>query len=68
MENLRQKLEKELAEHQRESGLHVIGGRDRLIQRLLNVMEPLVNVMEPLAEEQGHSDGASADQNGPCCA
>jgi len=61
MENLRQKLEKELAEHQRESGLHVIGGRDRLIQRLLNVMEPL-------AEEQGHSDGASADQNGPCCA
>jgi len=60
MENLRQRLEKELAEHQRESGLHVIGGRDRLIQRLLSVMEPL-------APEQP-SEADSADPNGACCA
>jgi len=61
MENLRQKLEKELAEHQRESGLHVIGGRNRLIQRLLNVMEPMV-------QEHPPSENDSAEQNGACCA
>jgi hypothetical protein len=30
MENLKEKLEKTLEEHQRESGLHMIGGRERL--------------------------------------
>lgn len=60
MEDLREKLESELAEHQRESGLHVIGGRDRLIQRLLNVLGPLV-------EERHASEGDPADQNGACC-
>jgi hypothetical protein len=60
MEDLREKLESELAEHQRESGLHVIGGRDRLIQRLLNVLGPLV-------EGRQSSEPDSADQHGPCC-
>jgi hypothetical protein len=35
MDELREKLQKVLAEHQRESGLHMIGGCERLIQRLL---------------------------------
>ncbi|HXW90088.1 MAG TPA: hypothetical protein VEK33_06040 [Terriglobales bacterium] len=35
MDELREKLEKVLAEHQRESGLHMIGGCEKLIQRLL---------------------------------
>jgi len=35
MEELREKLKKILAEHQRESGLHMIGGCEKLIQRLL---------------------------------
>ena len=60
MADLREKLESELAEHQRESGLHVIGGRDRLIQRLLNVLSPLI-------EERQVPAGDPADQNGACC-
>jgi hypothetical protein len=39
MENLKAKLEKALEEHQRESGLHVIGGRARLVERLLQVLD-----------------------------
>jgi len=35
MDELREKLEKVLAEHQKESGLHMIGGCEKLIQRLL---------------------------------
>jgi hypothetical protein len=34
MDELREKLRKVLAEHQRESGLHMVGGCERLIQRL----------------------------------
>ncbi|HYA22627.1 MAG TPA: hypothetical protein VEF05_00615 [Terriglobales bacterium] len=60
MEDLREKLESELAEHQRESGLHVIGGRDRLIQRLLSVLGPLVEGRRP-------SEPDPADQHGACC-
>ena len=43
MENLKQKLEKTLEEHQRESGLHMIGGRERLVARLLKVLDPSVH-------------------------
>ena len=43
MENLKQDLERILDEHQRESGLHMIGGRDKLIQRLLNLLDPARN-------------------------
>jgi hypothetical protein len=57
MDNLRQKLEKVLAEHQRESGLHMIGGREQLIQRLL----------KELAVGPASSDNGPAEQNGACC-
>ena len=40
MDDLKNKLEKVLQEHQRESGLHMIGGQARLIERLLHVLEP----------------------------
>jgi len=40
MDELREKLQKVLAEHQRESGLHMIGGCERLIQRLLQALRP----------------------------
>jgi len=39
VENLKAKLEQALEEHQRESGLHVIGGRARLVERLLEVLD-----------------------------
>ena len=60
MRDLKEKLESELAEHQRESGLHVIGGRDRLIQRLLKALGPLV-------AEGNASENDPAEQHGTCC-
>jgi hypothetical protein len=53
MENLKDKLEKVLQEHQRESGLHMIGGQARLIQRLLQVMDPKAADAEASREEWG---------------
>jgi hypothetical protein len=58
MENLREKLEKALAEHQRESGLHMIGGREQLIQRLMK---------ELASPGPGSAENSSAEQNGACC-
>jgi len=58
MENLRERLEKVLAEHQRESGLHMIGGREQLIQRLLKELASA----GPRSSENG-----PAEQNGACC-
>jgi len=60
MGDLREKLEGELAEHQRESGLHVIGGRDRLIQRLLKALGPFIAEGKAVESE-------SPEQNGTCC-
>jgi len=60
MGDLREKLESELAEHQRESGLHVIGGRDRLIQRLLKALGPFIAGGKAAERE-------SPEQNGTCC-
>ncbi|MCU1296662.1 MAG: hypothetical protein JWO91_940 [Acidobacteriaceae bacterium] len=39
MSELEQSLNKILEEHQHESGLHVIGGRRRLIDRLVQFFE-----------------------------
>jgi hypothetical protein len=39
MSELEQNLNKILEEHQHESGLHVIGGRRRLVDRLLQFFE-----------------------------
>lgn len=60
MGDLRERLESELAEHQKESGLHVIGGRDRLIQRLLKALGPFT-------AEGKSSESDAAEQNGTCC-
>lgn len=57
MENLKQKLEQTLEEHQRESGLHMIGGRERLVARLLKVLAP----------SAGNADHARSDEDGRCC-
>jgi hypothetical protein len=60
MENLKQKLEKTLEEHQRESGLHMIGGRERLLARLLKVLDPSVH-------SAGNTDHVRSDEDGRCC-
>lgn len=60
MADLRERLEKVLAEHQRESGLHMIGGRERLIQRLLNELGSAPQA--PVAAES-----SAGEQNGACC-
>jgi len=60
MENLKEKLEKTLEEHQRESGLHMIGGRDRLVARLLKVLDPTIH-------NSGNADLVSSDEEGRCC-
>jgi hypothetical protein len=59
MNELREKLEKALAEHQQESGLHMIGGREKLIQRLLKELN------SPALGKQQSENGA--EQNGACC-
>jgi hypothetical protein len=60
MDSLRERLERVLAEHQRESGLHMIGGRERLIQRLLKEL-----AAAPQASLS--AEGNSSEQNGACC-
>jgi hypothetical protein len=60
MDGLRERLEKVLAEHQRESGLHVVGGRDKLIQRLLKEL----GSASPAAVS---SESNAVEQNGACC-
>jgi hypothetical protein len=60
MQNLKEKLEKTLEEHQRESGLHLIGGRERLVARLLEVLDPP-------AQGAGNADHVSSDEEGRCC-
>jgi hypothetical protein len=60
MENLKEKLEKTLEEHQRESGLHMIGGRERLVARLLEVLDP------PTLGA-ANTDRIPSDEDGRCC-
>ncbi|MGA8490783.1 MAG: hypothetical protein WB711_10195 [Terriglobales bacterium] len=60
MENLKEKLEKTLEEHQRESGLHMIGGRERLVARLLKVLDPP-------AHGAANADYTPSDEDGRCC-
>jgi hypothetical protein len=59
MDELRVKLQKILAEHQRESGLHMIGGCEKLIQRLLHELRSA-----PLS--QGSSASNLTEPNGGC--
>lgn len=60
MENLKEKLEKTLEEHQRESGLHVIGGRERLVARLLKALNRSF-------DNTGNADHIPSDEDGRCC-
>jgi hypothetical protein len=59
MDELREKLKRIMAEHQKESGLHMIGGCDKLIQRLLQELRPA-----PLS--QGASESNLTEPNGGC--
>lgn len=43
MNELESELNKVLEEHQHESGLHIIGGRTKLIARLAEFVEQLVS-------------------------
>jgi len=56
MNELESGLNKVLEEHQHESGLHIIGGRTRLIARLAEFFEQMVT-----HEDQGttHAGGTS---------
>lgn len=60
MDDLREKLERALAEHQQESDLHMIGGREKLMQRLLKVL-----ASSPDGPQA--SEGTFTARNGPCC-
>ena len=51
MPELKESLNRVLEEHQHESGLHIIGGRRRLIDRLAELFEELKQ------ENQDHSPG-----------
>jgi hypothetical protein len=54
MNELESGLNKVLEEHQHESGLHIIGGRTRLIARLAEFFEQLAT-----HDNQGHAEGTS---------
>jgi hypothetical protein len=59
MDELREKLRKVLAEHQRESGLHMIGGCERLIERLFEELRSM-----PLG--QGATERSLSEPNRGC--
>jgi hypothetical protein len=60
MDDLREQMERTLAEHQRESGLHVVGGREKMIQRLLKLLGSS-------PEGKPASGGRSTELNGTFC-
>ena len=54
MSDLERGLNKILQEHQQESGLHMIGGRQRLIDRLMEFFEQEQRQAEAKKSEQEH--------------
>ncbi len=56
MTQLEESLNKVLEEHQHESGLHMIGGRRRLLDRLVQLFEGLMQETDRTtpAEERGN--------------
>ncbi|MGH9512865.1 MAG: hypothetical protein ACRD2U_12095 [Terriglobales bacterium] len=57
MSELESNLNKILEEHQHESGLHVIGGRRRLIDRLVEFFEetPKIQASSPKTGKESHN-------------
>ena len=57
MSELESNLNKILEEHQHESGLHVIGGRRRLIDRLVQFFEesPQIKASSPKTGKESHN-------------
>lgn len=54
MSELEQHINRVLEEHQQESGLHMIGGRRRLIDRLTQLFEEEQRIAEAKKLEQEH--------------
>ena len=54
MTELENKLNNILEEHQHESGLHMIGGRRRLIERLAQFVEKDVKQQETASQSREH--------------
>jgi hypothetical protein len=54
MTELESKLNNILEEHQHESGLHMIGGRRRLIERLAQFVEKDVKQQETASQSREH--------------
>lgn len=59
MNELESGLNKVLEEHQHESGLHIIGGRNRLVARLAEFFEQMVG-----HEHQDTAQGTTQYQRG----
>jgi hypothetical protein len=56
MPELKESLNRVLEEHQHESGLHIIGGRRRLIDRLVELFEELKQQDKDLRPRAGKSN------------
>ena len=54
MSDLQRSLNRLLQEHQQESGLHMIGGRQRLVDRLVEFFEEEQRRAEQQKAEQEH--------------
>ncbi len=54
MSNLEQELNRVLEEHRHESGLHMIGGQRRLVDRLVQFFEEQENAKVKAAQQTEH--------------
>jgi hypothetical protein len=55
MSELESGLHKVLEEHQHESGLHIIGGRNKLVARLAEFFEHLAHSEHEQKQESAHT-------------
>jgi len=55
MSELESGLHKVLEEHQHESGLHIIGGRNKLVARLAEFFEHLTQNRQEGTQEDAHT-------------
>ena len=59
MSELESGLHKVLEEHQHESGLHIIGGRNKLVARLAEFFEHLTQNRQEGKQEDAHTHTAN---------